>query len=64
MTGSGLVLTLGYGETGRLGHGDEEDVLQPKASDSDAGSCSLILAGGGGDSRSRGKRKERRGEYQ
>lgn len=24
------MLTVGYGETGRLGHGDEEDVVQPK----------------------------------
>lgn len=30
VTASGLVLTLGHGETGRLGHGDEEDALKPK----------------------------------
>ncbi|CAN0524188.1 unnamed protein product, partial [Ectocarpus sp. 12 AP-2014] len=30
VTASGLVLTLGHGETGRLGHGDEEDALEPK----------------------------------
>ena len=32
VTASGLVLTLGHGETGRLGHGDEEDALSPKVS--------------------------------
>lgn len=30
VTASGLVLTIGHGETGRLGHGDEEDALEPK----------------------------------
>lgn len=24
------MLTMGHGETGRLGHGDEKDLLQPK----------------------------------
>lgn len=36
VTARGLVLTLGYGETGRLGHGNEEDVLHPQVREQEA----------------------------
>lgn len=38
------MLTVGYGETGRLGHGDEEDVVQPKVTIAPV--CFFLFPGG------------------
>ena len=43
VTGRGLLLTMGHGETGRLGHGNEEDVTQPKVTIKSCSSSLIII---------------------
>ena len=47
LTADGSVWSWGYGGRGKLGHGDEQDQLQPKKVEALAGRCVVAVSAGG-----------------